>query len=176
MINSNLSLIFDEWKANLKSRDRSSNAVTGNFDELFETLKRSNATFEEAHAILPRAIKAHLPHPAVAKTIYKNSKSNPKVAHYTEKEFVDQWNQDIADKGTASFFDVFPRPKIDADEDGEPKIFGQMSAKEYRAQRRYAEQFPRINTEALERALVSNTYNPAEDYQNILGEDDGDSK
>jgi len=176
MSKTNLDLIFDEWKANLKQRDRSAAAVTANFDELFEELKRADATFDEAHSILPKAIKAHLPPPAVAKTIYKNGKSNPKIAHYTEKEFVDQWNQDITDKGTASFFDIFPRPKTDTDDDGEPKVFGQMSAKEYRAQRRYADSFPRLNTEALERALITQTYNPMDDLENILGDDDGSTK
>lgn len=172
MNKSNLELIFDEWKANLKQKDRSSVAVSGNFDELFEELKRGNATFEEAHAILPKAIKAHLPAPAVAKMVYKNGKTNPKIACYSEKEFMDQWNQDITDKGTSSFFDIFPRPKVDSDDDGEPKIYGQMSAKEYRAQRRYADSFPRLNTEALERALVTQTYNPMNDLENILGDDD----
>jgi hypothetical protein len=176
MSNSNLDLIFDEWKANLKSKDRAASAVTGNFDELFEELKRANATFDEAHSILPKAIKAHLPPPAVAKNTYKLSKTNPKVASYSEKEFIEQWHQDINDKGTASFFDIFPRPKVDTDDDGEPKVYGQMSAKEYRAQRRYADSFPRLDTAALERAMITQTYNPMEDLENILGEDDGSTK
>lgn len=177
MSNPNLELIFDEWKANLKNRDRSGPAVAGNFDELFHELKKANATFEEAHAILPKAIKAHLPPIGLAKNIYKNGKTNPKVACYSEKEFIDQWNQDINDKGTAAFFDNFPRAKTDPDDDGEPKVYGQMSAKEYRAQRRYADSFPILNTEALERAMVRGTsYNPLEDadLQNILGEADED--
>jgi hypothetical protein len=179
MSNSNLDLIFTEWKAGLKNRDRSAAAVAGNFDDLFNELKRANASFEEAHAILPKAIKAHLPPPGVAKTIYKNGKSNPKIAHYSEKEFVDQWNQDIADKGTAAFFDSFPRPKTDADDDGEPKVYGQMSAKEYRAQRRYADSFPTLDTAALERAMQRGvSYNPMEDQDlhNILGDKDGSAK
>jgi hypothetical protein len=173
MTKNNLELIFDEWKANLKQKDRSNAAVTSNFDELFEELKRANASFEEAHAVLAKAIKAHLPPQGLAKKIYKFGKDNPKISCYTEKEFLDQWNQDITDKGTASFFDIFPRPKVDPDDDGEPKIYGSMSAKEYRAQRRYADSFPRLNTEALERAMIKQTYNPMDDLENILGDDDG---
>lgn len=176
MSNSNLDLIFEEWKANLRHKDRSAASVTPNFEELFEELKKADATFDEAKALLPKAIKAHLPHPSIAKNNYKVSKTNPKFAHMSEKEFIEQWNQDIGDKGTSAFFDIFPRPKVDPDDDGEPKVYGQMSAKEYRAQRRYADSFPRLNTEALERALVSQTYNPVEDLENILGDNDGDSK
>jgi hypothetical protein len=96
---SNLDLIFEEWKANLKQRDRSAASVANNFEELFSELKRAGATFDEAHAILPKAIKAHQPTPGLARNIYKTSKSNPKVAGTSEKEFIDQWNEDIAAKG-----------------------------------------------------------------------------
>lgn len=178
MSNSNLDLLFDEWKASLKERDRSAAAVSDNFEALFEELKKANATFDEAHALLPKAIKAHQPPSAVARNIYRTTaKTNPKTAAYTEKEFIEQWNQDIHDKGTNAFFEFFPRAKVDPDDDGEPKVYGQMSAKEYRAQRKYADSFPRLNTEALERALIHQTYNPMDDLENILGDKkDGDSK
>jgi hypothetical protein len=176
MTASNLELIFEEWRANLKQKDRSAGSVSNNFEELFCELKRANASFDEAHAILPKAIKAHQPPISLAKNIYKNSKSNPKVAGLSEKEFISQWNDDIAAKGTSTFFDNFPRPKNADEDDGEPKIYGQMSAKEYKAQRKYADSFPRLDTEKLERALVSNAYNPMEDLDNILGEKkDGNS-
>ena len=176
MSSSNSSLIFDEWKANLREKDRSAPAVSGNFEELFSELKRNNISFDEAYTILPKAIKAHQPSPGLARNQYKLLKSTPKVAGLSEKEWTDKWNQDIHDKGTAAFFDSYPRPKVDTDDDGEPKIYGQMSAKEYKAQRKYADSFPRLDTEALERAMVSGTYNPMEDLDNILGETDGDSK
>lgn len=175
-MSNNLDLIFDEWKANLKQKDRASAAVTGNFEELFEELKRANATFDEVHAMLPKIIKAHLPPPGLARSIYKTSKTNPKTAAQSEKEFIDKWNQDIDDKGTAAFFDTFPRPKVKSDDDGEPKVYGQMSAKEYKAQRKYADSFPRLDTEALERAMIDQTYNPMEDLENILGTKNGNTE
>lgn len=178
MNQSNLDLVFDEWKASLKERDRSAGAVSGNFEALFDELKKSNATFEEAQAYLLRAVKAHQPTPGLAKSIYRTTaKTNAKTAAYSEKEFIDKWNQDIHDAGTNAFFDIFPRAKVDPDDDGEPKVYGHMSAKEYRAQRKYADSFPRLNTEALERALIHQTYNPMDDLENILGDKkDGDSK
>lgn len=174
---SNLDLIFEEWKANLRQKDRSAASVSNNFDELFGELKRAGASFDEAHSILPKAIKAHQPTLGLAKNVYKVVKSNPKIAACSEKDFIDQWNEDIVAKGTSSFYDNFPRPKLNEDDDGEPKIYGQMSVKEYKAQRRYADSFPRLDTEALERAMVPNSYNPAEDLDNILGKNkDGESK
>lgn len=169
MSSNNKDLIFDEWKASLKQRDRSAPAVANNFEELFNELKRANISFDEAHSILPKAIKAHLPGAALAKHIYKSSKTQPKYAGMSEKEFVDKWNDGIADTATSTFFEIYPRAKVDTDDDGEPKIYGQMSAKEYKAQRRYADSFPRLNTELLEQTMVSNTYNPLDDIENILG-------
>lgn len=178
MSKSNLDLLFEEWKSSLKERDRSAPAVSSNFEALFEELKKAGATFEEAQEYLPKAIKAHQPAPGLARSIYRTTaKTNAKTAAYTEKEFVDKWNQDIHDAGTNVFFEFFPRAKVDPDDDGEPKVYGQMSAKEYRLQRKYADSFPRLNTEALERALIHQTYNPMDDLENILGDKkDGDSK
>lgn len=175
-----LDLIFDEWKASLKQKDRTREAVSGNFEELFHNLRVGGATFERAHVFLAPAIKAHQPPPALARITYKNAKHNPKLAALSEKEFVDQWNNDIADKGTNAFFDVFPRPKDpeELDEDPEPKVFGSMSAKEYKAQRRHADDYPVLDTAELERRMLSGSYNPEEDIAQILGnkDKDGESK
>ena len=168
-------LIVEEWEANLKQRDRSAAAIDGNFEEVFESLHAAGASFDEARALLPRVIKAHQPSTAVARNTYKCTKSSPRGSYFTEKEFIDQWNKDIADKGTSAFYSIFPRPKKkDEDDDGEPKVYGNMSAREYRAQRRHADQFPILNTEELEKKMLSGTYNPMEDIANILGNKKGD--
>lgn len=175
---SNLELILEQWIAELKNKDRSAPAVEGNFEELFEALKRANASFDEAHALLPRAIKAHQPSTGLARNQYKHRAGSVKMSGLTEKEFIDSWNKDISDKGTNAFYSVFPRPKNsdEEDDDPEPKVYGSMSAKEYKLQRRHADQFPILDTEALERKMLSGTYNPVEDIANILGkkEDNGD--
>ena len=52
-----------------------------------------------------------------------------------------------------------------------------MSAKEYKLQRSHAEQFPRLDTEELERRQQAGTYNPLEELPLLLDKvNDGDSK
>ena len=167
----NFDLIFEQWKADLKNRDRSAAAVYGNFEALFTSLRAAGATFDEAHKYLPNATKAHQPDPALARNTYKCLKTSPKLAGFSEKEFVDKWNKDIADKATNAFYDTFPRPKSkdEEDEDGEPKVYGNMSAKEYKLQRKYADTYPVLNTEELEKKMLSGTYNPMEDIAILLG-------
>lgn len=170
MTTSNLEFILEEWIANLKNKDRSASVVESNFEEFFEALKRANASFEEAHDLMPKAIKAHLPNPGIVRNVYKNLKHQGKISDLTEKEFTDNWNKDITDKGTNSLYSVFPRPKssIEEDEDPEPKVYGSMSIKEYKSQRRHAEQYPILDTEELERKIMSSSYNPIEDIASIL--------
>lgn len=171
MTANNFDLIFEEWKADLKNKDRSALAVYGNFEDLFNRLRVAAATFDEAHKYLSDAIKAHQPPPALARNTYKMLKSSPKMSAFTEKEFIDQWNKDISDKATNAFYDAFPRPKTkdEEDDDGEPKVYGNMSIKEYKMQRKYADTFPILNTEELERKMLSGTYNPMEDIAILLG-------
>lgn len=169
-----LDLIYERWKASLREKDRSKDFVSSNFDELFDAFNSAGATFEEAHSYLAQAIKVHLPSPGLAKATWKIVKNNPNNSGATEKEFVDGWHKDISDKATNSFYHIYPLPE-DKDEDPEPKVYGSMSAKEYKLQRRHADSYPILDTEELERRLQSETYDPVED---ILGEDDdsGESK
>ena len=173
MPTSNLDLIYEKWKASLREKDRSREFVSGNFDELFDAFNSAGATFEEAHAYLQQAIKVHLPSAGLARATWKMVKTNPTNAEKTEKEFIDDWHKDIGDKATNSFYHVFPLPE-EKDDYKEPKVYGSMSAKEYKLQRRHADSYPVLDLEALEQNLQPSVYNPAED---ILGEDgDGESK
>jgi predicted RNase H-like HicB family nuclease len=165
----NLDLIYEKWKASLREKDRSREFVSSNFDELFDAFNSAGATFEEAHAYLQQAIKVHLPSPGLARATWKMVKGSPNNAEITEKEFIDGWHKDIGDKATNSFYHVYPLPE-EQDHDGEPKVYGSMSAKEYKLQRKHADSYPVLDTEELERRLQSEVYNPVED---ILGEDDG---
>lgn len=162
----NYEIIFQEWKAALKDKDRSTDYVQSNFEELFENLKVAGASFEEAHKILPAAIKAHSPTDTLVRVIFKRLKSNL-TEFKNEKEFAAHWIEDIGAKGTNALFSVFPRPKGDSEAD-EPKVNGNMSVKEYKAQRRHADQYPVLNTEELEKKMLKGTYNPLEDISNIL--------
>lgn len=165
-------LIFQEWSASLKSKDRSRTAVSSNFEELFEKLKNSGVAFEDAHTILPKAIKAHQPIPAVARNTYKKIKGVAKNFSKTEKEFIEEWNKSIDDGATQVFFEIYPLPRLD--EDNEPKQFGNMSAKEYKAQRKYADQFPVLDTTELEKRMRDQEYDL--DIEDMLKTVLGDNK
>lgn len=166
-------LILQEWIASLKQRDRSKDGVTSNFEDLFIKLKQADASFEEAHDLLPRAISAHYPSNAVAKNIYKIAKNSSKTFEIpSEKEFIRDWHKSIEDKGTAAFFDIFPLPRLD--EDDAPKVFGSMSEKEYRHQRRHAEEYPTLDTTELEKRLHEQKFSL--DIEDMLKHVLGDEK
>lgn len=168
-----IEVVFAEWKASLKSRDRSYKGVRANFEDLFQRWKDLGATFDDLYDMwLPRAIKAHQPPPHVARSSYKKIKSTLVYMGKTESEFVSEWNKSIEDTATACFFEFFPVPTLE--EDNEPKVYGSMSAREYRAQRRYAEQFPILDTEELEKQWRDNSYNleMIDLINNVLGKED----
>ena len=162
-----------EWTASLKSKDRSRKSVRPNFEELFQKWKDLDASFDDVYEnLLPKAIKAHQPLASVARSTYKNIKQKAHIDK-SEKEFIEEWNQSIEATGTEVFFEFFPAMPID--HDPEPKTFGSMSATEYRAQRRYADQFPTLNTDELVKQWrEQQEYNLDVDgiLENILGDND----
>ena len=167
MSTNKLDLVYEKWKSSLHEKPKKMEFVSSNFDELFDELNSAGATFEEAHAYLQPAIKVHLPSAGAARATWKLVKNNPANYDLPEKEFIDRWHKDIADKATNSFYHIYPLPEDD--EDKEPKVYGNMSAKEYKLQRRHADSYPILDIEELEQDLLSDAYNPVED---ILGEDD----
>jgi hypothetical protein len=169
-----IQLVLTEWVANLRNRDRSHKNVRPHFEELFQKWKDIDATFDETYeTFLPKAIKAHQPVSSVARNSYKKLKqvAGPKLDK-TEKEFIEEWNKSIEDTGTSTYFEFFPPPTLD--KDTEPKVYGNMSASEYRAQRRYVEQFPILDTTELEKRWHEQQYNlDIEDMiKTVLGSDD----
>lgn len=166
-----------EWVAKLKSRDRSRKAVRPNFEDLFQKWKDLGAGFDDLYeAYLPKAIKAHQPLASVARSMYKQIKMKTTIDK-TEKEFCEEWNASIEAIGTEVFFEFFPATPVD--HDPEPKVYGNMSATEYRAQRRYADQFPTLDTREAVRLWREQTeYNiDVEDtLDNVLGGTDETDK
>ena len=154
--NNTLDLIVEQWIASLRTKDRSHKGVRDNFEELFDALKVAEATSEEAHGILPRVVKAHLPPPAVVHNVYRRAKSLSQGSFLTEKEYLEDWHNSIKDTATQVFFEFFPIGI--ADDDKGPKVFGNVSEKEYRAQRRYADQFEVLDTTELEKRVVERQY------------------
>jgi hypothetical protein len=174
-------LVLERWKSSLSKKDRSIKSVPANFDELFEELRKDGTDFDIAHDIMEQAIKAHLPNAALAKKIYKLKKSDPKMQK-SEHEFIEDWKRDITDLATESFYAFFSIKKSAAagktdPEDAEPKVYGNMSAREYRLQRRHADSFPVLDTAELEKRMAAMMQNPlVEDLMNVLGNEDSNGK
>lgn len=171
-----IDLAFVQWVAELKSKPRGAKHVRSNFEELFENWKQIGATFDELYEnYLPKAIKAHCPSSSMARGFYKNLKKTVAQFDKTEKEFIDEWNASIEAKGTEVFFEFFPAKSLDHDD--EPKVFGNMSAQEYRAQRRYADQFPTLDTTELVKQWQQQQYNIDIDtmLENVLGDEDDET-
>lgn len=169
-----LDITLTAWIAKLKSAPASERArknVRPNFEDLFQQWKDLGASFDDVYEnLLPKAIKAHYPVPSTAKNVYKQLKNNMGV---TEKEFIESWQSNIETTAQEVFFEFFP--PTPADHDPEPKVYGSMSATEYRAQRRYADQFATLKTDELVKQWrEQQEYNlDVEDtLENILGDDD----
>jgi hypothetical protein len=163
-------LIFQQWVASLSSRDRSRNAIQGNFEELFLSLRNEGLVLESAYDYLGRAIRAHEPNSSLIKNVFKKIRVKG-TSHVSEKEFGEAWCKDIADKATAVFFDIFPVETKEEPEDA--AVYGSMTAKEYRAQRKHADAYPRLDTSELEKRVLSDNYNPVADIAAMLGRNSG---
>jgi hypothetical protein len=137
--------ILKKWTAELSSKDRSRHAVPKNFEELMYEMWCSSVPFDIVEELLPEAIKAHLPNKFIADITFKQLKSAG-IAKTDFQEFMESWKKNITDKAYEAFYEQYP---IDGVEQQEEKKFGNMSAKEYTAQRKYAESFPILNIEEL---------------------------
>lgn len=133
-------LIFDRWKANLKEMDRSRANVENNFDLLFVTLDESKISFEVAHQILDKAIKAHYPPQIAVDNTYRRLKQA--LNGKTKQEFIVEWQENISAAAKRAFYGLF---SIDGVTEQEEKKYGSMSSSEYRKQRKYAESHPLLD-------------------------------
>jgi hypothetical protein len=166
---SKLELVFQEWAASLQGRDRSKAAIESNFDELFTKLKQNGGTLESVYEYLAKASKAHQPSAQVIKNTYKKIKQSGKMT-LSEKEFADSWIKNINDTANTCFFVVFPvETPEEIVEPEDPAVYGSMSEKEYRAQRKHAGEYPRLNTAQLEEKMLSGSYDPMVDLPTLLG-------
>ena len=139
-------LIFDRWKADLTKKDRRFNKLAENFDELFFDMYNSSISFETAHEFIKDAAVAHSPNHSLAKRVYQGMEKKTGKAF---EDFYKDWRESIGTQATSSFFNWF---SIDG-EKKEDMSFGNMSPQEYSKQRKYAEQFPRVDLEKLREQL-----------------------
>lgn len=172
---SNAQLIFERWESTLNPARRKHNMLSSTLDELFEELKSDGTSFDDARAILAQTIKVMQPAQSVVKVIYKNRSKEAWMKEKSEKEFVEEWVKGVVTKCNESFYAFFEIKSKDDDDDKEPKVYGNMSAREYTAQRRYAESFPVLDTAALEERMNQAIQYNLDNAINILGETDGNS-
>ena len=170
-----IELIFTRWKTSLARRDRSAKSLKPNFQDLFDSWKEEGgASFDDLYNDwLPKAVKAHFPEQSIMRKTYKKLKNV--LGDKTEKEFVDAWLKGIETAGNELFFETFKHEKLDADK--RSVSYGNMSEKEYKAQRRYADQFPILDTTELEKQWHDSQYNLNIDdlIKNVLGKDDNET-
>ena len=163
-------LILEQWSTDLASKDRSMKSVTANFDELFHELWRASISFDIVHELINDAIAEHLPSSFVAKLTYKNIKQHLKDK--TFNEFLNDWKKSIKDKAYQSFYSFYSL------EDGPEEVkkkeakYGSMSAMEYAKQRKYADSFPTIVTDELQRRLDEIDKMDEHDLEVTFEEDD----
>lgn len=97
--------IFEKWRVDYVEMDKKRESIRDNFDQLFFALYNANIPWEESRDIADDAIKHHLPSTSTAKFIYAAKKRFTKLSF---KEWKESWEEDIRNKGLASFYDLFP--------------------------------------------------------------------
>jgi hypothetical protein len=82
----------------------------------------------------------------------------------------------IDDTATTSFHDFY-KTELDEEEEKAPKVYGNMSEKEYKAQRKHADSYPTLDTTELEKRFLERS-KVVEDItvDDVLGEDGGKPK
>lgn len=169
-------LIFQQWKASLSTRDKSKDAVPRDFEELFTDLKAEGMTAEAAYELLPKAIKAHYPSPSYVKNAYRKNKHFGKWA--SEKELEDQWKLDIENHAEQAYFEVYPIQTEKKKEAEAPKVYGNMSEKQYKEMREFADSIPEINWDALNKELEQSdtALSEMDDLEELLRKTTDESK
>lgn len=161
------SQIMKRWSAELDSKDKTIEAVTSNFEDLFYELWKASISFDDAESLISEAISIHLPDSFIAKQTYKRIKHVLKGK--TFNEFMDSWKKKISDKAYQAFYTHYP---IEGENQKEEKKYGNMSAQEYSKQRRYADAFPVLDVDALKRQ-VDEVLEDIDDMTADLEEDNG---
>jgi len=168
-VNKQATLIIEKWIAELKDKDRSRANVAGNFDDLFSQLSNADIDFDTVHEMLDQIAKAHYPSDFIARKTYDATEKRKGSDRKSYQEFIDGWKKDIKETALQSFYAFFDSelPKE------EEKQYGRMSAREYRAQRKYAESFPIITFEEIQQRMKQLETDLTQPLNVDLGDEDG---
>jgi|SRR5581483_176642 len=160
--------ILKKWEGELRSKDRGWDSVRPNFEELFFDLYKNNVPFEIAHGMLNQAIAAHFPNHFSANKTWNRVKKSEQYSGTTFKEFLDDWKKGIHDQGMEAFYSIYAPPADKTEETTKEETkYGNMSQKEYRLQRRYAESFPILDTTELEKRLAQGMDNYEDFFKDL---------
>jgi hypothetical protein len=163
-------LILDRWKAELSAMDKTFNNVASNFDDLVSNMHLAEVPFELAEENMQAAILEHYPSSSIAKKVW----SSTKARGGTDKdcgEFFSDWKKAISNEGKRVFYSYY---KLSSDEvvKNNKKSTGSMSNKEHRAQQRYAESFPVLDTSQIDVKIKDTLDAMEKDFMKaVLGED-----
>ena len=138
--------ILKEWRADLREMDRSIKHVKENFGILFHNLFEANIPPEMVESIFDDAVRAHFPPKTVIDNTYKNHFSSK---YLSKHEFLKQWEEAIELDAIEVRKEYYPMDELTGVEP--PKTqFGQMSRKEYSAQRKYADSFRELDPNSIQ--------------------------
>lgn len=162
-------LILEKWIAELKDKDRSRAFVASNFDDLFLTLSKAEIDFDIVHEMIDTAARAHYPSDFIARKTYDATEKKRGSERKTYQEFIDGWKKEIKESAIQSFYAFFNN-ELPTEEE---KQYGSMSAREYRAQRKYAESFPVLTFEEIQKRMKKMETDLTQPLDVDLGDDDG---
>lgn len=156
-------LILEQWIATLPGRNRSKTNYEANFDDLLLDFVSAGVSAALAKELLEKAIKAHLPSTVVRRTEWKRLKGRIDT---DEVSFNKDWDNLIRQAAINMYFANYP---IEIKKEPEKKAYNGMSAKEYKLMRQYADSFPTLDTDELEKQLHSRSLDFK--IEDVLGED-----
>lgn len=162
-------LILEKWIAELKDKDRSRAFVASNFDDLFLTLSKADIDFDIVHEMIDTAARAHYPSDFIARKTYDATEKKRGSERKSYQEFIDGWKKEIKESAIQSFYAFFNN-ELPTEEE---KQYGSMSAREYRAQRKYAESFPVLTFEEIQKRMKKMETDLTQPLDVDLGDDDG---
>ncbi len=138
--------ILKEWRADLRDMDRSIKHVKENFGILFHNLFEANIPAGIVDSIFSDAVRAHFPPKTVIDSTYKGHYSSKFL---TKQEFLKEWESAIELDAVEMRKEYYPMDELAGVEP--PKTqFGQMSSKEYTAQRKYADSFRELDPNTIQ--------------------------
>lgn len=156
-------LIFNQWKAELVSKDRTFKNVLNNFDDLFYSLFTASVPFDEAHNLIKDAVSEHMFSKKNAEYAYGRVKRQVRKSF---EDFTADWKKGIEDKANQAFFNWY---QIEESAEVEKRIGG-MTPQEYTKYRRYVNSFPQVDIKSLKEQSKA-ALNSDEDFD--LGDLDG---